>query len=455
LLEQSLTQVLARLIVERKVSSLPPSVIERAKVSILHNLAVGLAGRPRETVAFVAAQKYWSAPAEASLLHNGARVSCEAAAFANAALFNVRSQDDTHAGSTSHPGSPTLGAALAIAESSGASGAEFLAAVILGYEVLCRIGRDFDDRFTANGFRAAALVGGFGAAAAAARLLRLTADQTTHALGLQANLASGLAQVWREGSAEATMQIGFGARNGIAAARAAACGATSAIHALEGQAGFYNAYSRTNKPPHEALHRLGEAWQFDEITVKPLPVCAILQGPASLFLNIVQTQIVRPDDITAITVTLNPYEADYPGIDNAGPFASNIATKLSAQFSIALAATDHRITPDGLNRLTDPKILALATRVHLQRDSTIPQRSCRLTIRRHAGEDITATIDKPVGQPSFDECHRFAQTLAPEIGASQAAIDQLTHTISTLGTAPTIIPLIDAAIMCGPGGDRV
>jgi 2-methylcitrate dehydratase PrpD len=440
---------LGRLVADTAYDAVPPGVLERAKVSILHNLAVGLAGRPRETVACLAAQTYWAAPAEATLLHDGARVSAEAAAFANAALINARSQDDTHAGSTSHPGSPTLGAAIAIAEISGASGAEFLAAIILGYEALCRIGRDFDDRFTANGFRAAALLGGFGAAAATARLLRLSAEQTAHALGLQANLAGGLAQVWREGSAEATMQIGFAARNGIAAARAAACGATAAIFALEGPAGFYKAYGGTGAPPREALDRLGEAWQFDEITVKPLPICAILQGPASLFLDILHAQNIGPEQISSVTVALNPYEADYPGIDNPGPFASPIATKLSTQFSIALAAIYGRITPDGLSRLTDPKILALASRVEVHRDAIIPPRLCRLTIHRYNAEDITASVDAPVGQPSFEDCSRFALSLAPEIGATDAAMMQLIEAVAGLETATSIAPMIDAAVKCG------
>ncbi len=444
----SLTQVLGRLVAETSFSSLPPDIVARAKVSILHNLAVGLAGRPRERVAFTAAQKYWAAPAEATLLHNGGRVTCEAAALANAALMNARSQDDTHAGSTSHPGSPTLGAALAVAESGGASGAEFLAAIILGYEVLCRIGRDFDDLFTARGFRAAALVGGFGAAAAAARLLGLSAEQTAHALGLQANFAGGLAQVWREGSGEATMQIGFGARNGIAAARAAACGATAAVYALEGQGGFYKAFGGTEAAPREALDRLGEAWQFDEITVKPLPVCAILQGPAALCLDLLRDHDIRPDGIAGIAVALNPYESDYPGIDNPGPYASAIATKLSAQFSIALAATDGRITPDGLGRLADPDILAVAGRVRVQRDSAIAPRQCRVTIQRHGGEDLTAAVYIPVGQPSFEECGRFARSLASEIGASAAAIDRLIDAVATIDAAPSVGPLIDAAVAC-------
>jgi len=441
----SLTQILGRMVVETRFAAIPAAVVARAKVSLLHNIAVGLAGRRREHFCSVAAQKYWAAPAEATLLHNGATVSAEGAAFANAALMNLRSQDDTHAASTSHPGSPTIAAAMAIAESGGVNGEDFLAAVILGYETLCRIGRDFDDRFTARGFRAAALLGGFGAAAATARLLKLSASQTAHALGLQANLSGGLAQVWREGSAEANLQLAFGARNGIAAARAAACGATAANFVLEGEAGFFSAFAGVSGRAVEALAGLGETWQLLEVTVKPLPVCAILQGPAMLFLDLMGRHAIRPDDIETITLTLNPYEADYPGVDNPGPFASATATKLSAQFCLGLAAIEGRITPEGLERLTDETILAVSRRVFLRRDTAISVRLCRLTIRLRGGEEFSGSVDVPAGQPEFSECAAFVRGLAPEIGASPAQIDRLIDEVAELEKAPDIRGLMEAA----------
>ncbi len=444
---KSLTEILGHMVAETSLAEIPAAVVARVKVSLLHNIAVGLAGRRRERFAFAAAQKYWAAPAEATLLHNGAPVSAEGAAFANAALMNVRSQDDTHAASTSHPGSPTMAAAMAIAESGGASGAAFLVAVILGYETLCRIGRDFDDRFTARGFRAAALLGGFGAAAATARLMRLSGPQTAHALGLQANLSGGLAQVWREGSAEANMQLAFGARNGIAAARAAACGATAAVFALEGEAGHFNAFAGITGPAVEATEGLRDAWQLLEVTVKPLPVCAILQGPAILLLDRLRRHQIRPEAIESMTLTLNPYEADYPGVDHPGPVTSPTGAKLSAQFSLALAAIEGRITPEGLERLTDETILAMSRRVVLRRDATVPLRHCQLAIALRDGEEIAGRVDVPAGQPDFSECAAFVRTLGPEIGATEPQIDRLINMVAGLETAPDIRALMAAAIV--------
>ncbi len=83
----TLSQTLGQLIADTRLASLPPAVVERAKVSLLHTLCVGLIGRPRERVAHRMAERHWTLPAESSLLHGGGRVSAEGATFANTALL--------------------------------------------------------------------------------------------------------------------------------------------------------------------------------------------------------------------------------------------------------------------------------------------------------------------------------------------------------------------------------
>jgi 2-methylcitrate dehydratase PrpD len=441
----TLSQSLGRMVARTSLAAIPPAVVERAKVSLLHNLCVGLLGRPRDNVAHRMAAHLWPLPAEATLLHGGGRVSAEGAAFANTALLNARSQDDTHPASTSHPGSPTTGSALALAEATGADGAACLAAIVIGYEVLCRIGRDFDHLITARGFRAAAVLAVFGATAASASLLRLSAEQAAHALGLASNLAGGLAQVWLEGSGEAPFQLAFAARNGITAARAASFGATAAARAFEGQSGLYRAFAGTGEPPLEAMAVTGP-WQLEEVTLKPYPVCAILQGPVSGLLGLRARHGFQPEDLDRVILELNPAEASYPGVDHAGPFASAIATKMSAQFSLALALKDGRVTLDGLDRVADPAVLALARRVSVRADPAIAQRLCRVHVHRRDKRRFAAVIDTPVGQPDFAEIARFAHALAPELGTTGAAMDRLIDAVAGLDRAPDTRDLIAAVL---------
>jgi 2-methylcitrate dehydratase PrpD len=292
--------------------------------------------------------------------------------------------------------------------------------------------------------------GVFGAAAASAKLYGLSAGETANGLGLVANLAGGLTQVWHEGSPEGSLQMAFAARNGLSAIRAAKAGAVAARQALEGKSGLYKAYAEAIEPPIEALAGIGVDWQIRQATVKPLPVCAILQGPVAAFLELVVDEKLVPDDIADVTVSLSPYEADYPGIDFSGPFASSIATKMSTQFSIGLALTDGRITPEGLGRVDDERVLALTRRVSVVRDASLANRLSRLDITMRSGAARSLSVDVPVGQPSFDEVARFARSLAPEIGASEAAVDRLVAAVADLDRASTIKPLIAAIVACGP-----
>ena len=440
----SLTEQLGAFSAKTTLENIPDSVVERATVSLIHNLAVATAGRSREAVAHAMAKRHWSAPQEATLLYDGTRVNVEGAVFANAALMHARSQDDTHAGSTSHPGTPVIAAALAVAEAEGRTGAEFITAVIVGYEILCRTGRDFDHLFSKRGFRAASIVGAFGAAVAVSKLLQLTASETGHALGLAAHFAGGLSQVWEEGSPEFPFQLAFAARNGVLAARAAQAGMTAARETLEGKGGFYRAYADTTEPAFEILDRLGECWQLSDVTVKLYPVCAILQGPVGSMQQLSISNQIAAASVDHIELALSPYEAAYPGIDNAGPFVSSTATKMSAQFSLSACLLERGLTLSDLNRLTDSGIEALASRVRIISDPSIEPRSSRLNVVLNDERKLVSEVNSPVGRPSLQEIYHFAHSLSREIGASSTEIDNLIHEINILKGSPGVGNLIAA-----------
>lgn len=436
--QETLTQTLGLFVARTQPGDIPADVSARAKVSLLHNLVLAVAGRSREKVAGDMAKKLWAQPSEATLLHDGTKASLEAAAFANGALIHARSQDDTHAPSTSHPGGVVMPVALALAEFGQASGADFLTAVVLGYEILCRVGRDFDERLTARGFRAAPVAGVFGAAAAGARLLKLSPEIAAHALGLSAHLAGGLAQVWQDGSPEGPLQLGFAARNGLLAARSAACGAAASPRALEGASGFFRAYADTAEPAREALNGLGHDWQFSEVTVKAHPVCAILQGPLDSLSRLMQQARLETAAIESITLSLNPYEARYPGIDNPRDLASATSAKMSAQFSLALAVQEGAVKMEGLDRFADPKIRVLSQKVRVVADPAIEVRASKTSVRLMDGRVLADEITSAVGQPAFGEMIHFCRRIAAEIDLRSDAFDDLMSEVDRLDAAPDL-----------------
>src|SRR5262249_2096984 len=146
------------------------------------------------------------------------------AAMANGVLLSGRAQGDSH--KAGHIGGVAIPSALAVAQQRKLSGADFLSAMIVGYEVGLRIGRDHASELSTLGFRTTPTYGVFTAAAAGARALGLDGAQTADALALSANLASGLREYVNAGTEESPFQAGFAARNGISAALLAEAGVT-------------------------------------------------------------------------------------------------------------------------------------------------------------------------------------------------------------------------------------
>ena len=421
----------------------PDAAIHRAQINLVHNLTVALAGRSRETVAHRVAANGRSGPS--TLLASGRRTCPDWAALANGALMAIRSQDDTHLASTAHPGAPVTAAALAVAEAQRSSGRALLESLVFGYETLGRIGRDFDKEVTARGFRAAAVWAGFGAAGATARLRGLDAEAAAHALALATHQAGGLLQVWREGSAEFPYHLGFGARNGLVAAELAAAGATAGRGMLDGAQGLYAAFAGVRTEPVEALRGLGEDWQVMEVAVKSFPCCAVLQAPMGAILDLADE--VKGAAVERCVLTLNPFEANFPGINYAGPdFASATATKMSAQFCLGVGLLDRRLTLDDLHRLEDPDILRLAGRIAVESDAGLEERHCRIDLHLSDGRTLTSRVDKAGGQPDFAEVRAFALRMAPEIGTDAEKIGAIVDEIERLHESSDLTPLINAII---------
>ncbi|WP_244928971.1 MmgE/PrpD family protein [Nocardioides sp. W7] len=197
---------------------------------------------------------------EATCLLDGSRVSAAGAALANGTLMNAVDYDDGHALAKGHPGAVIIPAALAAAEASGASHEEFLLATLIGYEVGIRAAIAQHDRWPL--FHSSGTWGAVGAAAAAARLLKLAPAQVDAALGL-AEYHAPVDLIMRA-VAEPTMAkdaMGWGAHVGVTSAQLAAAGFTA--HRSE--------FVADRRPGEGGV--LGAEWQLLTTYVKPFPCC--------------------------------------------------------------------------------------------------------------------------------------------------------------------------------------
>ncbi|HYB42791.1 MAG TPA: MmgE/PrpD family protein [Candidatus Methylomirabilis sp.] len=283
---------------------LTPAAIAATKTFLQDTIGVGVAGSAGPGVGdLVACLAGWGAADEASVLAHGARLPAPSAALANAYQIHNSEFDCVHEGAVVHAMTAVAPAALAHAERrGGVGGEELIAALALGVDVACRIGAA--SRAPLSFFRPGT-AGGFGAAAAVSRLLGLDAAGVVRAMGLVYGQLCGTMQAHTEGSSMLGLQVGFNARNAIAACDMAARGLPSVTGVLEGPFGFYRLFEGA----HDAgavTAALGREWRIAELSHKPYPSGRATHGIVDGLLELRRRVGFGPDDVERVTAAVPP-----------------------------------------------------------------------------------------------------------------------------------------------------
>ena len=324
---------LGEFVARLRFEELPPAVVDKAKAFVNHAVTVGLAGadNARTAAARRAVIEHESlgprrvgAGQGATLWVDGTRVTRAGAAFANGVAVAVNNQCDSYHMLT-HPGVLIVPAGLATAEGAGKTGRELLTALVAGYEVQCRCARDFIPSTPAHGFRASPVYGILGCAATTARLLGLDARGTGNAIALAASFAGSLIEGQRTGARDADFAEAQAARSGMWAASLAAQGFQGAPTALEGDGGFYYAFTGSNKgdlaytftgPPRanldEIVADLGRRWEVLDVKFKIYPTPGFNQPVVWLASEMTARHTLAADEVEHITLEMNYLETLYP-----------------------------------------------------------------------------------------------------------------------------------------------
>lgn len=284
-------------------------------------------------------------------------------ALIDAAAATAHDYDDTHLRTVIHATPPVAGAVLSLTRKKSIAGKDVLHAFILGLETTCRIGNAVTPGHYERGWHITSTCGVFGAAVAAAKLLRLNEAQVAHALGLAATQAAGLVEVL--GSMARVLNAGFAARNGLGAALLAAQGFEGPREPLTGLRGFIPVFGG-NGDPAAVTDSLGERWEMLQIQLKPYPSGVVLHALIDACLE--HRQALR--ESPAISVRMHPLaieRTDRPEPRNA------IEARLSAQHAVAVALLRGAA---GLEEFSDaaaldPQVQALRRRVRVVPDASL------------------------------------------------------------------------------------
>lgn len=460
----AITPTLAAFAAGLRTASMPPEVVERARLLVMDQFGIALRARNEAEIA---------APAEAALaalglgggsasvIGDGRGYAAPAAAFFNGALGHCLDFDDTHARGSIHPSAPIVPAALAAAEIAGASGADVVAGVVAGYEVQIRLSLALgpSDHYR-QGFHPTATCGAFGAAAAAGRVLGLPADAIASAFGLAGSQAAGSMQFLADGAWNKPFHVGWAAMAGLAAATFARAGFRGAAAPIEGDAGFLHGYAPS--PDHaKATAGLGEVWETLAIAVKPYPSCRYGHAAMDALVAIREARGLSHRDVESVVVGLP--QTGYriigePEVEKQHP-CNYVDGQFSMPFVAAVALRDGGMDWDSYARhLADPDTLALCERVHTVVDPAVEAEfpahmAGSAEIRTTGGETIRELVVAAKGEPenfltAAELRAKFEGLVAPHLAA--AARDELASRLLALDAETDVAGLLRASRPAAP-----
>jgi 2-methylcitrate dehydratase PrpD len=374
-----LARELAEWVVRLRYEDLPPDVIDATKLRILDVLGLALAGtETRFGRAIRAGALAVSPPGPCRIIGTGERVSVTSAAFANASFPQALEFDDTHNESIVHMSSPSVAAALALAETRSVTGREAILAIAISNEIACRVGVVAPGQFHRRGFHPTGLFSPFGIAYGAGKLLGLDADALAYAAGTCGSFAAGVLECWVDGTDTKFLHSGWAAQSGLSAAVFAQSGVTGPPRIFEGRFGLFASHLQDPSAStrlERIVEGLGSHWESRLSSFKPFPAAHVLHPYISAILRLREGGL-RAADVARIECPVAEFNVSIvcePVEEKRAP-ASQAHCRVCLQYTLAEALYCGKLGKDAYedrNRL-DPEILALARVVDYYVDPAFP-----------------------------------------------------------------------------------
>lgn len=425
------TRVLGRFVAGLRYDDLPQAVRERAKLALLDWAGSALAGLDSDSARQVGAlMEELGGPAEATVIGRRMRLPALHAALLNGVQAAVYEVDDVHLDCRVHPGLPVVSGTFALAEREGVNGRRLIEAIVAGYEVIIRVTIALGVPHN-NWWHSTGVAGAVGAAAAAAKVLGLSAEQTAGALGLGATQGAGLID-GTEGKALAAKHFhgGKAAHNGIWAALLARRGYLGSRTALEGEWGFLRAFAKGSDTDRLALlDRLGEEWYILRTISKPYACCLSSHAGITALLDLVHEHDLKEDQVEAIEAYTNP--GSYYMIKNPDP-RDELQAKFSLPFCLATALVNRDVSYRAFDEATlfDPTVRSTMVRVSLETRPEIGRIETLIRVRMKDGQTLERMgLRKSLDAPSVLDKFRglvkgvVSAERAERIPAAIAALD--------------------------------
>lgn len=385
---------------------LPASTVEKAKQAILDHLGIAIRSsiEPGSSAVVREVVESLGGPGRCTAVGIGTRFLPHYAALLNATFAHTLDFDDTHEGGSIHPGAPAIPAALALGETSRATGERLIAAIVAGYDTTVRISEAADPAAHYDrGFHPTATCGTFGATAAAASVAGAGSEILENAFGINGSQAAGSLQFLENGAWNKRIHTGFAAHNAILALKLAEAGAVGAREPLEGRNGFFRGYT-DEADPGRVIETLGERFAIDETAFKPYPSCRYSHAAIELLCEILAQENISPGSVDRVRIGLPRKGMDIIGVPESAKRAPHgvVAGQFSMYFLAAVALLRQRMTWDDYALLGDAEIAHAIERIDVHIDPEIEARfpTMASSVEVTAGERRIRRVNwTPKGEP--------------------------------------------------------
>ncbi|MFH1124656.1 MAG: MmgE/PrpD family protein [Pseudomonadota bacterium] len=394
------TKKLAEYAATVQFDQLPGNVVERAKMVFLDTLGVIIGASKFKTGQIITSfvHSLGGVP-EATVIGSDVRTSAVNAALANGTMAHDLELDDIHLASCTHAAAVLVPALLAVAEKAGCSGKDLINALVLAYDIECRISLALDSSLQyARAFHPTSVCGTFGAAAGAAKILGLDDVRHAYCLGLAGSQACGL-NAWENEPDHymKSFQTGVPARNGVTAALLSAIGFKAAPNVLDGKFNIFDAFSGSYS--FSALtDQLGESYEIMRTAIKRYACCRYIHASLDAMFEVLKEERLTANQIKEMIVHIS--ETGAPIVDRNELYTHN------CQYTLAAAAIYGEVSRKqySMERRGDPEILSLADRITVIGDKVLEEVYPELwgsivEIFTVDGRHLTKRVDYAKGSP--------------------------------------------------------
>jgi 2-methylcitrate dehydratase PrpD len=319
----------------------------------------------------------WGGPQEATVFANNRKVPIHAAVLANCTAGRTLDYDDVHEQAHLHATVAVVPPALAISETTKVSGADFIVSVVLGFELLARMGLALMKGPGATGMSTTYQGASLAAALVGAKLLRLTPELTQNALGIAYSQMAGNQQVIREGVDLMVVQQGLSAMSGMIAVEMARIGLTGPKEVFSGRYGYFPVYHPQRYDMDAFTRDLGKSWEIKHTSLKPFPCCKLIHTALQGAFDLRREHGISPEEIAEVRAGIN--REDYDMICEPLSIKRNPRTVVDAIYSLPYALSVafmqgkiglEDFTVEGIKR---PHLLEFTKTIYPVKDENLPK----------------------------------------------------------------------------------